>query len=115
MLRVLVHSRVKPKSSITFTCRPGEADKALVGAGAAAETCNERFGDNMDPKHAIACVKQFFSECPAMKCRTCGYRNKETGKCNMHGHTFVENGTCPQYRHEFVVKDDCDLNEGIIK
>jgi len=95
---------------MTFTCRPGEADKALVGAAHAAELCNQRFGDNLDPKHAMACVKRFIEQCPHMKCRTCGWKNAETGKCNLHGHSAADGGTCPQYKHVFNVVDDTTLN-----
>jgi len=95
-----------------FTCLPGEADKALVGAAQAAVQCNERFGDSLDPKHAALCVQRFISQCPSMKCGTCGYRAE--GKCRLHGHDAQSGDTCKNYRHEFVVVDEFAGELGII-
>jgi len=99
---------------MTFTCKPGEADKALVGAAQAAVWCNERFGDNLDPKHAMQCVQRFIAQCPHMKCGTCGWRSEETGKCGLHNISVGAGDRCDHYRHEFKVVDDCTLNGGII-
>lgn len=105
---------MKPKSSITFTCLPGEADKALIGAAQAAVQCNERFGDNIDPAHATMCVRQFMRNVPSMKCRSCGWKDKRTGKCNFHGHDAQDGGTCPKFLHVFKVDDDMRLNERLV-
>lgn len=85
-----------------------------MGAAQAAVRCNERFGDNLDPRHAVACVQAFIKNCPSLKCKDCGWLDKHSGKCRYHGHQANDAGTCPMFLHVFNVTDDVKLNGGII-
>lgn len=93
----MVHSQVKPK--VSKRIRAGfDENLAIIGAGAAAEKLNEEYGDNIDPRQAVAAVKQFLEKSGAdLKCRSCGWA--KGGKCTQHFHTIDPGGTCDLYRH----------------
>lgn len=93
---MLVNSQVKPGSSFRTFCE-FDLGKAVVAAGAAAEKCNEKFGDSIDPAYCVAAVAAFYKSNADLKCRSCGWA--KNGKCTQHGHAIDGGATCPLYLH----------------
>ena len=84
---------------------------ALVGAGAATEKVNAKFGDDMDPDVIVKAVDNFLKSGTDVRCRDCGWVKE--GKCTLRGHNIDPVQCCNDFRHEYLILDE-DINKGII-
>lgn len=95
-LNIAVRSVVKPQTLMECDCG-FDLDTAMLAAASGAESLNARFGDMLDPKACMACVKQFSETVDDLKCRHCGWRDK-TGVCTQHQQKVDDSETCELFR-----------------
>jgi len=101
---VYVCSKVKPNVKMMVECR-FDKDVALVGVAAAAETLNERYGDNISPEVCMEAVKKWLVSPPDTKCKNCGYRFSGTKKCSMKLCETLDCETCENFKYSILIED----------
>jgi len=97
-----VKSQVKPNVKVMVECG-FDRSIAIVGAGAAAEELNQKYGDSIDPADCVAAVKKFFATDVDIQCRYCGWREKGTKFCTQHQTETNDGQQCELFRHVFSV------------
>jgi hypothetical protein len=82
-----------------------ERQAAVVALGALVQRVNEKFGDSISLKAALAGLKAFLNSGIDLKCRSCGWRKSGTKFCTVQNTGTSDSDTCSEFRHLFVVED----------